>query len=486
MGNIKSSKYINLILYSLWISFIAIPGYCESGDPVLEGKDVGTKLEYTSHPTITTDTDIIDKKYADDTFLTTESDPLAIKTSGTDNVKDTHIDWGTGAGQISADDLPDGSTNVTITTMQETNFETAYTHSQAAHAPSNAEQNVNADWGAVSGDAQILNKPTLLAADNTPDNGGSDAAGEDWAYDMERGTLQDTFTINNDLQDVTSKLIFVRTTGGNGEISYDGIVFNLNNPLTITTTGINEYLKVSSTNSYAYIMLNPAQAGDVDWLIMGGYPNAGDFTIRESNVGDWFNIKKTTGQVGINTTTFIGTEKLRVNGNQYIDDDLTVDNVTLTEGQIVFPATQNASSNANTLDDYKEGTYEPTVVCSTSGSYNIDSNYKTFAYIKIGRLVHIQGQINITSGSSPSGQIRISLPFTSANLTDIAGHSVGLASLHNHGGTLINGTKAVVTEGLDYFTLRYSADNGATYIIEDTMVDTEWLVIVSLDYIAAN
>lgn len=37
----------------------------------------------------------------------------------------------------------------------------AYDHSQVAHAPSNAEQNVNADWNAISGDAQILNKPAI-------------------------------------------------------------------------------------------------------------------------------------------------------------------------------------------------------------------------------------------------------------------------------------------------------------------------------------
>ena len=40
---------------------------------------------------------------------------------------------------------------------------TAYDHSQTAHAPSNAEANVNADWDATSGDAQILNKPTILS-----------------------------------------------------------------------------------------------------------------------------------------------------------------------------------------------------------------------------------------------------------------------------------------------------------------------------------
>lgn len=38
------------------------------------------------------------------------------------------------------------------------------THVTQAHAPSTAEQNVNPDWNAASGDAQILNKPTIPAA----------------------------------------------------------------------------------------------------------------------------------------------------------------------------------------------------------------------------------------------------------------------------------------------------------------------------------
>src|SRR3989304_5216779 len=47
------------------------------------------------------------------------------------------------------------------------NFKTALeikTHLDSLHAPSNAEQNVNADWDAGSGDAQILNKPTVPTA----------------------------------------------------------------------------------------------------------------------------------------------------------------------------------------------------------------------------------------------------------------------------------------------------------------------------------
>jgi hypothetical protein len=45
-----------------------------------------------------------------------------------------------------------------------TNWNTAYTHSQTAHAPSDAEKNVQSDWNATSGDAFIKNKPAIPAA----------------------------------------------------------------------------------------------------------------------------------------------------------------------------------------------------------------------------------------------------------------------------------------------------------------------------------
>ena len=41
------------------------------------------------------------------------------------------------------------------------NWNTAYTHSQATHAPTNAEANVQSDWNSGSGDAHILNKPSI-------------------------------------------------------------------------------------------------------------------------------------------------------------------------------------------------------------------------------------------------------------------------------------------------------------------------------------
>jgi hypothetical protein len=51
---------------------------------------------------------------------------------------------------------------------------------------------------------------------------------------------------------------------------------------------------------------------------------------------------------------------------------------------ITFPATQSASSNANTLDDYEEGDWTATLTSSGGGSVTLTSTAK---YIKIGNLV---------------------------------------------------------------------------------------------------
>ena len=59
-------------------------------------------------------------------YLTAETDPSALKTAGTDNVKDTHIDWGSGAGQVDTDDITVGSTNKFANTTKEDHGETAY------------------------------------------------------------------------------------------------------------------------------------------------------------------------------------------------------------------------------------------------------------------------------------------------------------------------------------------------------------------------
>lgn len=80
-----------------------------------------------------------------------------------------------------------------------------------------------------------------------------------------------------------------------------------------------------------------------------------------------------------------------------------------------FPATQVPSSDANTLDDYEEGTWTGAFLCGTSGTITISNSYKTGAYTKIGRQVTVTGLFLVDSVSSPVGALSLmGLPFTSA------------------------------------------------------------------------
>jgi hypothetical protein len=82
--------------------------------------------------------------------------------------------------------------------------------------------------------------------------------------------------------------------------------------------------------------------------------------------------------------------------------------ITATAGQIAFPATQSASADANTLDDYEEGTWVPSLGGNTT--YAV----QTGTYTKVGRLVVVRGQIEVTTlGTGSTGTIT-GLPFTTA------------------------------------------------------------------------
>ena len=82
---------------------------------------------------------------------------------------------------------------------------------------------------------------------------------------------------------------------------------------------------------------------------------------------------------------------------------------------ITFPATQSASSNVNTLDDYEEGTFTPTCTLSTPGTSATTS--AVGVYTKIGNLVTVTGRLTFTKGTG-SGDLSFGgLPFTSTSTT---------------------------------------------------------------------
>lgn len=85
---------------------------------------------------------------------------------------------------------------------------------------------------------------------------------------------------------------------------------------------------------------------------------------------------------------------------------------------IGFPATQVASSDANTLDDYEEGTFTPVIEGTSTagtGTYSV----QTGRYVKVGKKVTLWGTV-IWSAHTGAGNIIINgIPFSSVTSSNI-------------------------------------------------------------------
>jgi len=109
---------------------------------------------------------------------------------------------------------------------------------------------------------------------------------------------------------------------------------------------------------------------------------------------------------------------------------ITADGVVeLTLGQIKFPATQVASSNVNTLDDYEEGNWTPNINGSATGTFSV----KVGTYVKIGKQVTIWFRVDGgTSGTGGATQYLDGLPFNVGTYSD----SSMVGSMGTNGPTL--------------------------------------------------
>ena len=109
--------------------------------------------------------------------------------------------------------------------------------------------------------------------------------------------------------------------------------------------------------------------------------------------------------------------------------------VTVTGGVAI-----GGTGTANTLDDYEEGTHTVTVTMGT-GSAVLHTSHRTFQYTKVGRVVHVSGQVLIDSASNADGEFQMSLPFTVGNGASF--YSVGNYRTYNVD-TPNDGVQAVV------------------------------------------
>lgn len=106
----------------------------------------------------------------------------------------------------------------------------------------------------------------------------------------------------------------------------------------------------------------------------------------------------------------------------------------LSGGQIAFPAAQSASSGVNTLDDYEEGDWTPSV--GGTATYTAQFGH----YVKVGRMVFITCTLIINTIGTGSQTVISGLPFTCSRDAalapgDVSGLSQSIVSLHPQVGT---------------------------------------------------
>jgi len=140
---------------------------------------------------------------------------------------------------------------------------------------------------------------------------------------------------------------------------------------------------------------------------------------------------------------------------------------------ITFPATQSASSNVNTLDDYETGTWTPTLVPGGTGFTSITYDADTQAkYVKIGKNVFVQGSIRtlaIVIGS-PTGILTVgNFPFTMSTSSQggngtSAYSSLSIAYASSWGGSNVPaGLLTVSGSTIGYLTTRATSNGDFAY-----------------------
>lgn len=141
---------------------------------------------------------------------------------------------------------------------------------------------------------------------------------------------------------------------------------------------------------------------------------------------------------------------------------------------IQFPATQVASSDANTLDDYEEGTWTPTLQGS-GGNPTVTSSNVTGRYVKVGQWVTLICTANFTfSGGSGTAYIG-GIPFTAnssgfVSIGTLEHGGVTMGGSYTWGGTLIGNSDPVVT------LRKYSnAGSAETSITLSNMASGVWI-----------
>ncbi len=159
----------------------------------------------------------------------------------------------------------------------------------------------------------------------------------------------------------------------------------------------------------------------------------------------------------------------KIENNPTIAGNLGVNGITTSTGAIVASAgvAVGGTGAANTLDDFEEGTFSATMsFTNANGSHAFSRN--VCSYVKVGRMVHLQMFVELSSKSGASGNARLSnLPFVPQSTTN--GFQFGFVAFNNMtSGQAFDGDSASMFVQLNPgdATMRMYVSNGAGAITQ--------------------
>jgi hypothetical protein len=170
--------------------------------------------------------------------------------------------------------------------------------------------------------------------------------------------------------------------------------------LTVNTTGA---IGVGTSPSYGtsgQVLTSGGTSAAPTWTTVSASPAGSTTQFQYNNAG-----------------AFAGASNLTYAANGPVVTSLGVGSTTpsASGAGIAFPATQSASSDVNTLDDYEEGSWTPSL--GGTATYNFTNS----TYTKIGRQVTVVCYLDVSVIGTGSTSVISGLPFSSTTFGDSAG-----------------------------------------------------------------